>query len=232
MSQTKERVELILNLSLVVAALAIAAVAVDRQFFKNGAASASSVDPGGPPEYVDDWRSWLDNGVLMGRDDAPVKIVEFADLQCSFCRTFHDAARRLSTEHGDSMALVFVHYPLQMHRFARPAAVAAECAGQEEHRFGAFVDAVYAQQDSLGLKTWSSYARDAGIRDTLSFARCISAHQTFPRIEKGLSLGKAIGVRGTPTVLINGWRLSTPPYDSLAKVVEDVITGQEPFAKR
>jgi hypothetical protein len=66
------------------------------------------------------------------------------------------------------VGLFFVHFPLPMHRFARPAARATECAGLQG-KFGQMVDAVYNKQDSLGLKSWSDYGRDAGVADTVAF---------------------------------------------------------------
>ena len=68
-----------------------------------------------------------------------------------------------------------MHYPLPTHRFAEPAALAAECAG-EQGRFAEFVGAVYAGQDSLGLKPWWEYARIATVQDSLlRYVNCLRA---------------------------------------------------------
>jgi len=224
----KERVETILNIVLVVAAILVAAAAVDRQFLSgNGPAAGEAA----PPTYVDDWEQLLEGGVLVGDGEASVKIIEFTDLECSFCRRFHSAVADTKAEYGSDVALVFVHYPLGSHDLALPAAVAAECAAQED-RFGAFIDAVYAKQDSLGVKPWSSYAAEAGIRDTTAFSRCVADNETFPRIERGRALASEWAVRGTPTVLINGWRFPHPPYALLSEIVGDMIAGKDPSLTR
>jgi hypothetical protein len=83
--------------------------------------------------------------------------------------------------------MVFVHFPLPIHRFAVQAAQATECASLKG-RFLNFIDAVYRKQDSLGLKSWGSYA-----------------------LEAGRELGLRWQILGTPTVIINGLRYASPP---------------------
>ncbi len=62
---------------------------------------------------------------------------------------------------------------------------------------------IFEKQDSLGLKTWVSYAVDSGVQDTVSFKQCNASEQPLPRVERGLELGGQIDARGTPTVIIN-----------------------------
>ena len=138
----------------------------------------------------------------------------------------------VTNEFGDSVAHLLVHFPLENHRFAIPAARAAECALAED-RFADYVDLIFEKQDSLGLKTWVSYAVDSGVQDTVSFKQCNASEQPLPRVERGLELGGQIDARGTPTVIINGWRLPVPAYDGEAYVLaigrESLTTGEEPI---
>jgi protein-disulfide isomerase len=90
---------------------------------------------------------------------------------------------------------------------------------------------VFEKQDSLGLKSWSSFALDAGIQDTVMFARCAGDTVELPLVVRGRALGERIGVRGTPTILINGWRMPAPPYDSLADIIKRVVDGSPPFVR-
>lgn len=105
----------------------------------------------------------------------------------------------------------------------------SECAF-EQNRFGEFENTVYAKQDSLGLKAWTAYAVDAGVADTTRFARCVRDTTALPRVEDGLAIGQKLGVRGTPTVIINGWRFARPPYDSLKVFISDILAGRAPRA--
>ncbi|MGQ0765436.1 MAG: DsbA family protein [Gemmatimonadota bacterium] len=96
-------------------------------------------------------------GLRIGAPLAPVTVVEFTDLECPFCARFHEVYRSLVVQHGANLSLVFVHFPLPSHRFAKPAAQAAECAA-EAGRFAQFVDLVFQKQDSLGLLSFTSMA--------------------------------------------------------------------------
>jgi protein-disulfide isomerase len=83
--------------------------------------------------------------------------------------------------------------------------LAAECASQEG-RWEQFHDVIYADQDSLGLKSWSMYALAAGIRDTARFSRCLRETKTALKVDSALKVGDALKLHATPTVLVDGWR--------------------------
>jgi len=167
-------------------------------------------------------------GITIGDSAAPIKVLVFSDLECPVCRRFHQRLMEEEARFGKEVAVVFVHFPLAMHRFARQAAQAAECA-ERQGRFGEFVNQVYENQDSIGLKSWNRFAHDAGIDDTISFGRCASSRVPDPRIQRGVDIGTKLHVEGTPTVIINGWRFNNPPFDSLASVFRNVIRGQPPL---
>lgn len=213
------RLEAIATGVIVMSAVAVAFADLHREVTGGAKPSATAY---GPPVAIKDykkaWAAVLQVGTPMGDTSAPVKIVEFADLECPGCRAFYERVRQLPESLQSQMALVFVHYPLPMHRFALGAARATECA-RGEHKFAAMVDALFSKQDSLGLKTWVSYSVDAGLRDTAAFARCVSSSAAMSLVEAGRSLGRKMDVNGTPTVIVNGWRFQSPPYDSLAAVV-------------
>jgi protein-disulfide isomerase len=211
---------------LTLAALAIAVSAVRREFFPTASAQRVAAESG--PTFVDGWEKLTSVGIHTGARDAPIKIIEFTDLECPFCRVFHHSLRAIGDKYGATVAHVFIHYPIATHRFARPAARAAECAN-DQGRFSSFIDVVFNKQDSLGLKTWTSYAQEAGLLDTVRFVSCIAHTATIPRIESGRLVGEQVGVQGTPTVIVNGWRLPGTPSDSqLVRVIEDILAGKKP----
>jgi len=202
-------VERLSSAALGIAALAIAAVFVHREFIGKSSATSRLHESA----RVSEWRDALEAGRVVGDSGAPIKLIEFSDLECPFCREFHAVTQRILTRYPEDVAVVFVHAPFTGHRFAAPAARAAECA-HAEGRFAAFVKSVFAKQDSLGLKSWVSFGRDAGITDTLLFAKCAAAVETVPIIERGLEVGRKFGITGTPTVFLNDWRFGTPPTES------------------
>jgi len=217
----------------VLIAAVLVAIAAVRVFFFSAAAPGGSA-LAASPELLDDsvWQRVLEVGIFVDgtSTEAPITVVEFVDLECPYCRESHLALVDAKKELGDSVAHVVIHYPLSYHRFAVPAARAAECADREG-RFPDYVDLLLEKQDSLGLKTWLSYAVDSGVKDTLRFAECNAAKEALPRVEQGLEAGSIVGVEATPTILINGWRVAIPPLDAASFVTEirRIAAGAEPY---
>lgn len=211
---TKNRIALVVDrlLSglLVLAAVTIAAAFAHREFLTSPSFPASI---SAKPSLESNWQQLQLSGHLVGSETAPVKVIEFGDFECPFCRSTDSIYRRVAKTFGDRVALVFVQDPLSIHRFARPAANAAECAALQG-RFAAFHDRLYARQDSLGLKAWTSYAIDAGVADTSAFRECVRSNSAAHFVESGLAAARRLNVHTTPTVLINGWRFPYPPDEA------------------
>jgi len=203
------RVERAASSLLVLAACAVAVSLIHREFFVRSA-SGPLTTASKAPEFMEDWRQIVRTGIVLGNPQARVHLVEFADLECPACRSLQVGVRAARAEYGDDLAVVFVHFPLPQHRFARPAARAAECA-YAQGLFDKFQDLVYSKQDSLGLKSWISYAEEARVPELRRFERCVADTAPVARIEAGILLGKQLALRGTPTVILNGWRFWNPP---------------------
>ncbi|HXT17233.1 MAG TPA: DsbA family protein [Gemmatimonadaceae bacterium] len=198
----------------------------------------SAVPPATPPTLVANWRQLAEVGNVMGPATAPVTILELSDFQCPFCSQAAASIARLRRHYGAQIKVVFRHYPLTgLHPFAYAAAVASECAA-EQGRFEPFHDAVFGNQDSIGKWSWSTVARRAGVADTTAFEACrgdaTSAAQA--RVERDVATGHALGMTGTPTVIVQGLKFpGAPSYavlDSLTKLVlaGHALTAPEPRA--
>ena len=210
---------------LVACALVTTGLVVRKEFFS---ASAAPMLPAAKPVLIDEWRSIRDAGVTLDSPDAPVQLIEFADFECPFCASFHQTVQAVQKQYPDKIGVTFVHFPLQGHRFALPAARAAECAG-EQGRFKSMHDLLFTQQNAFGLKPWSEFAAEAGVADLEQFESCTQASTALPRVESGQQVGERLQVRGTPTVIINGWQLSQPPSaGQLSAMVENILEGKDP----
>jgi protein-disulfide isomerase len=210
-----------------IAAIAIAVSVVHRTFFAASVASAASVSP--VPVFLNSWRDALPLGIGVGSRDAPVKIVVLADLECPACRGLHASLDTVLRKRPTSASIVYVSFPLSQHRFAMSAARGAECA-KSYGKFREWIDAVYRGQDSLGLKSWGEYARDAGIADTAAVSKCARNPASVARIDAGIAFGKKIHLAFTPTVIVNGWRYSyTPGSDDLVGAIDSLAAGRAPF---
>jgi protein-disulfide isomerase len=228
MGKTIERAALLLLIGCVVV---LTALNVKREFSSGQMVELAQAELA--PEYLPTWQTFADRGITSGPADARIHIIEFSDLECPFCRRFHGALETLQ-KRGIEAHRVFVHYPVETHRFAWPAARASLCA-HEAGRFAGFVNAVYEAQDSLGLKSWAQYAQQAGITDLESFDTCLVAAASVDHFEDiipaGKLLGDSLGVRGTPTVIINGWRLPSPPHNHLEAVIDSILRRVPPYAR-
>jgi protein-disulfide isomerase len=166
----------------------------------------------------------------MGPSNAAVEVLEFADFECPYCRSMNDVLRASRLKHPEAVAVTFVHFPLPGHRFAQIAARAAECAAEQE-RFEAMHDQLFTGQDSFGLVPWTEFANRASIPDVGQFERCIKETEPPPRIDAGKALGQKLGLRGTPTLIVNGWMLSSAPsLEELEQMIENVAAGKPPVS--
>jgi protein-disulfide isomerase len=203
-----------------VSAALIAAMVIKREFTSRTAPEAPGTQR---VERVSEWRSIADSAYTLGPKDAAVSIIEFADLECPFCARYHETLRAIREQYPQNVSVSIVHFPLPGHRFAVPAARAVECAAAHDRKTE-LIDRIYQQQDSMGLKSWAAFARDVGVSDTTPFVTCVRETSQIAAVERGLRDGKKVGVRGTPTVLVNGWKYPMPPSESdLRRFVDSVV---------
>lgn len=201
----------------VACALIVTGLVVRRELFSSPAATASVALES---RTVPDWRSYA-RGQRMGPADAKVTIVEFSDFECPFCRATAARLRAVRAKYPRDVAVVYRHYPLPYHAHAVEAARASLCAARQG-RFEAFHDLLFAQ-DSLGMVPWSRLAQSAGVRDPAGFERCMRLPGPSPEIERDLREGARLGVRGTPTLLVNERLLDGAPPGTLEEAVERAV---------
>lgn len=187
---------------LVLCAAIVTAAVVHREFFPSTAPAPAVADLA--PRHVDNWRELASAGHRMGSAAAPVTIVEFSDFQCPFCAKAEPALEELRRRHPDRVAVLYRHFPLsQIHDYARPAALAAECAGAQG-RFEPYHLSLFAEQAELGKRSWADFARGAGVRDIGEFQRCVDEKRFADVVDRDQKLGEKTGLRGTPTIIVNG----------------------------
>jgi len=223
----QSKFDAVVTATLVVCALITTGLVVRREM---RGSPESTVGPvaAKSPVWLPDWHNYLDRGERIGSTGASVQLVEFADFECPFCGTFHQTMKEVRARYPSQVALTFVHFPLPMHRFAIPAARVAECARNQGH-FEAMHDQLFEGQDHFGLKPWVDYATAAAVPDMTEFDACVKNTNPIPRVEEGKALGAKLDVHGTPTVIINGWKLEHPPSEQeLEKMVQRVLAGKQP----
>lgn len=204
---TSSPLERVLSGLLTAAALVIAAVLVYRELYPTGSAASK-------PRRVKEWQQLASMGTRIGSEAAPLQLLEFTDIECPFCASFHSRFVALDSSYPGAISLVVLHYPIESHVNAAAAAIAAECAGAQG-RFKPFLTTAFAMQDSLGHLAWTQLARSAGVPDTTQFASCLGSTAPPARIAQHKAEADRVSIRGTPTIIVNGWLYPSPPHDSI-----------------
>ncbi len=145
-----------------------------------------------------------------GPDDAPVTVAVFSDFQCRpFCARAAGMLEELAGRYSE-VRFVFKHYPLngscnpstttQMHGQACAAAFGAQCAGQQGF-FWSYHDVLF--ETDLADGVYEPIARQLGL-DVPRWRECVASEQVREQVGIHAAQGKSVGVRGTPSWVING----------------------------
>jgi protein-disulfide isomerase len=161
----------------------------------------------------------------LGPANAPVTIVEFGDLECPDCRMEAPILRHNVAEtFASQVRLYFKDFPLgSIHPWARAAAIAGRCVyHQEAKAFWDFYDWIYENQqeiepDNLNSKILA-WAGQNGL-DAGRLGSCIETKGSEPEVDRSLAEGRSLGVRGTPTLFINGRKIGGLAWPDLELVI-------------
>lgn len=174
------------------------------------------------------------NGPSRGPAGAPVTLVEFSDLQCPHCKEVQPTIEKLLSEEKN-VRLVFQNFPLPGHDWAAKGAYYGDCIGRASpDAFWKYVAAVYdAQKDitaSNADQKLTALAAQSGASgpDT---AACAAKPDTAARVQQSVALGAALEVTGTPTMFVNGRKISNLsglPYEILKGLTEFAGRGGSP----
>jgi predicted DsbA family dithiol-disulfide isomerase len=154
----------------------------------------------------------------------PVVLDYWCELQCPDCRTALDDLRALRARYGDNLDIRLRHFPLEKHKYAYAAAQAAEEAWTQGLGLP-YVEAVLARAEELGrhgepllLEIAAEVGMDAEEVDT---ALIDGRHLLI--VDADQAEGKAIGVTGTPTYVIDGRRLDGgKSQEGLREQIEEI----------
>jgi len=171
----------------------------------------------------------------LGTAGAPVAIVVFSDLQCPHCKGEAEMLRQnLIQNYPTQVRLYFKDYPLEgLHPWAKAAAMAGRCVFQQKpDAFWQYHDWVFAHQDSLTADNLKDqvlgWAKDAKDVDAIKLGACIAGKTTQAEVEKEIEEARALDVTGTPTMFINGRRISqTIDWPNLKNIIDTEIEYQK-----
>jgi len=223
----------VLPITIVVAGLLIAGAV----FWVGKGNTAPSVNTG--QEQAINFRAADSSDHILGNPNATVKVIEYADLECPYCKVFHTTMHQIMDYYGQSgnVAWVFRPFPLgQIHSKAPKEAEAAECAADQggSQAFFAYVDKIYnitPSENNLDLAQLPIVAKDIGLNvDT--FNSCLSSGKFTQKVQNSYNEAIKAGGTGTPYILItkDGSTDAIPlegaqPYDSMRAAIDAVLGG-------
>lgn len=171
-------------------------------------------------------------GISIGKTDAPVVMMEFADFQCPACAQFAQFSVPLIKQRlvdTGKVRYVFYDFPLPQHQNSFLASRAARCAN-DQGRFWEFHDVLYGQQSDWAFERdpvdlFVEYAGRVGA-DTDAFEQCLRSDRFAREVSESSAFGAAMGVSGTPTLIVNGKRIPTPrEFSDLEEIVNREAGG-------
>lgn len=177
----------------------------------------------------------LETEHILGSFDAPVKVVEYSDLECPFCKDFHMVMKEIIEEYGPSgkVAWVYRHLPLTIHPKAFKEAEATECANElgGNFKFWQYTDRIFQitkSNNTLDPKELINTAEYLNL-DIDKFSLCLNSSKYTKFIEESVKSAQEAGARGTPysIVIFNGSQAfpieGSVKYPKLKEIIESAL---------
>lgn len=226
------------NNLLVPGAIVLAGIIVAIAIIFSG---GSTPKPGSPtalsPEDVDVKKLSSDDHVL-GDPNAEVTIIEYSDLECPYCQTFHETMNQIMDKYGKDgkVSWVYRHFWSErkmadgniFHPRGGVSAEASECVAEisGNQKFFEYLDLIFRGQPA-SLNNLEGLATTIGI-DATKFKTCTTSKKYAKKVQDLYEEGKASGVSGTPTSFIVTKKGIYPvegamPYSDFEQVVEAAL---------
>lgn len=176
-----------------------------------------------------EFQAGLSNGAfpVLGPASAPATITVFSDFQCPYCARFaHMLRKDVLPRDSSGLRVVFREFPLQMHPWARSAAESAVClSDQGNDFFWKMHDYIFENQRDFSVQNVRAKIRAEASRirgfNAARFDTCLADPKTSARVEADVAFGTKNGIRGTPSVFVNGKRISVTEPEQLLSVIRE-----------
>lgn len=172
---------------------------------------------------------------VLGDPQADIVIVEYSDIECPFCKQFHNTIHQLMDEYGTKgqLAWVFRHFPV--HNNSVKEAEAAECAAElgGNDAFWKYTDKIFQltpSNDGLDLAQLPVIASQVGL-DRAKFQACLDSGKYAEKIVQDRNDVVAAGAQGTPysVIFAKGQRIPLTqgalPYADMKVIIDAIIKG-------
>jgi protein-disulfide isomerase/uncharacterized membrane protein len=136
---------------------------------------------------------------------APLRLVIFSDFGCEYCAHTSQSIAAAMQRYGNEISLTFHYLPLEIHYRSQDAAIAAECAA-EQNKFWPFHDALMSHGGALRGINFLELASELGL-DKNRFRQCLSNDAASGVVNESVRQANLLGIDATPAVFLNGQRI-------------------------
>lgn len=167
----------------------------------------------------------ISNSPFLGEETSPIAIVVYDDFECPYCAKAVPLLKQVVDKYQGQAKLVFKNFPLSSHRNARNAALTA-LAADRQGKFWEVHDLLYENYNRLNPKRIDELAAQTGLDlEQLKVDR--ADPQLNALITRDIDEGTAIGVRGTPTIFINGRLLQERSMAGFSRLIDEELSRLE-----
>jgi protein-disulfide isomerase len=166
-------------------------------------------------------------GPPLGSPEAPVTMVEYSDFTCPYCQLVRPALEAFVEARKGRVKLVFKPFPIESHPGALEVAQAAEWA-RDQNLFWPMHDALFASPGTHTPEELALIARDVG-GDSKSLLAALGDGRYVPKIRASQAEARAAGIKGTPTLFLNGRMLVLMDYSD--EGLELALQDEEEWAR-
>jgi len=177
-------------------------------------------------DALEDMEVMADDDPYLGDEDAPIVIVEFSAYACPYCgRHFEQTFEPLLENYGQHIRYVYRDFPTINPNVSFPAAMAANCAG-EQGMFWEYHENLFSNQEQLSTQYLPLAASQLGL-DVDAFNECLNDQRYYSEVENDFYDGSVLGISGTPSFYINGTFYSgAQPYEFFERVIQRELDRQ------
>jgi protein-disulfide isomerase len=181
--------------------------------------------PAGRPPAADADRVFnipIGDSPVKGPASAKVTLLEFSDFQCPFCSQVPPVVDEVLKAYPNDVKFVFKQFPLvRIHPQATPAAKAS-LAANKQGKFWEMHDKLFANQKQLDNESLKKYAEEIGL-DMTKFEADMNSPEIAKQVEDEMKLANTNQVTGTPTLFVNGRKVSNRTFDGLKGMIDEAL---------
>jgi protein-disulfide isomerase len=159
---------------------------------------------------------------IMGPEDGSITIVEFSDYQCPFCARAEPIIHQALEAYPQQARFVYKHFPLESIHPQAMAAAKAAVAAQKQGKFWEMHEILFSNQRALQDDKLVEYAKQLGL-DVAKFEADMKSEEVQNQVRDDMRLARIAGVRGTPTIFVNGKLLRNRSIEGFKEMIDPML---------